>query len=366
MLAFDLSDTPLQPQEQELFRPWLDQLGLDEAVWPVFDRLFASATPHTRPQVLRARDGGRLRAAAILVRCGRYGQALFARPSLVTLLDLLAPPLHLWFRYGCGMDMMSNPGFFADPDEADDLVGAMAAWLKRHTLATMIYDYSDRAALYPEASELPGLPHALIETAGMTETSDYTGTFGKIGRKVRRFRNKGGTFERIEGPLSDDDLAALRDCFVSTAERSAVPLPYQDLYLASALATSGAGLQNVHHFVARLDGELLGYQAAVQSGKHLNALHGAFDRRRKTTYNAYDLLFIEMVDFALEHNVDSIDVGSVLNQTKQKMVNATVPMSYFLLSRLGPLQTGLAAFLKTTRVQSAEQQRFREATPPTD
>jgi len=41
--------------------------------------------------------------------------------------------------------------------------------------------------------------------------------------------------------------------------------------------------------------------------------HGAFDRNHATTYHAYDLLFVEMTLYAIEHDLKLIDVGSARN-----------------------------------------------------
>ena len=41
--------------------------------------------------------------------------------------------------------------------------------------------------------------------------------------------------------------------------------------------------------------------------------HGAFDRSHSTTYHAYDLLFVEMTMYAIEHDLKLIDVGAAHN-----------------------------------------------------
>jgi hypothetical protein len=107
-----------------------------------------------------------------------------------------------------------------------------------------------------------------------------------------------------------------------------------------------------------MDGEFLGYQAAIKTGQFLNALHGAFDRNRKTTYHAYDILFVKMTEFALEQGLKVCDFGAVLNYTKQKMVNKTLDMSYYLLSKYTFVQWFFHRFLKITKIQSNNQLKF--------
>jgi hypothetical protein len=114
----------------------------------------------------------------------------------------------------------------------------------------------------------------------------------------------------------------------------------------------------------KLNGEFLGYQAAIKTGTSLNALHGAFDRERKTTYHAYDILFVEMTGFAIENGLKTIDFGSVLNITKQRMVNNTIPMSYFMLSKYSFVQWFFYRLLKLTKIQGEKQMRFNEEYSP--
>ena len=59
------------------------------------------------------------------------------------------------------------------------------------------------------------------------------------------------TFELSDKFLSSEekDIASLRKCFISTSEKSIIYLPYQDLYLNSALATSKTKIDNVYYFI---------------------------------------------------------------------------------------------------------------------
>lgn len=138
-------------------------------------------------------------------------------------------------------------------------------------------------------------------------------------------------------------------------------LPYQDIYLRSAITTSSTKLDDVYYFIARLNGEFLGYQAAVKTGNYLNALHGAFDRERKTTYHSYDLLFVEMVKFAIENDFSMIDFGSVINTTNQRAVNNVVAMSYFLFSKYTLIQLILKKLLKISKIQREKQMQYNKS-----
>ena len=359
MYTFELNSTFLTKNEQEIFKDFLHHKNLDESIWGVFSCLFRSGTKHTTPMMLRVYDGSDLCGAAILIKCRKYGRALFHNSFLSRLINLAGIPFYLWIRFGCCMDMMSNPGFTRDPSKPDEICKAIAGFMKENFILTVIYDYTEHAASFPGAFTLPSLPHALIDTSKMSDLKDYTGTHKNIKHKIKSFRRKEGIVERVNNLLKKEDINSLHDCFIATSETSVFYLPYQDLYLESALNTSKTRLDNVIYFIARINGDFLGYQAAIKSGKNLNALHGAFDRRRDTTYHAYDLMFVEMTDYAIEQNLDLVDFGAVLNVTKQRMVNKIINMSYFLYSKYRFMQALFQLLLKQTRIQGKEQLQFR-------
>jgi hypothetical protein len=257
------------------------------------------------------------------------------------------------------MDMMSNPGFVRDPDRQEEIIREMVHQLSRKTLVCIITDYTSNISLYDKATPLPALPHALIDTSGMTSIADYTANFKNIHKKLKVFTRKGGEYVMVENKLDSEFITALKNCFIATSEKSIFYLPYQDLYLKSALHTSGTYLGNVYYFVAMMNGHFIGYQAAIKTGKHLNALHGAFDRNLKTTQHAYDILFAKMTEFAIKNGLEIIDFGAVLNRTKQRMVNRTLEMSYYLMSRNRIIQWFFGLLLKHTRIQGSEQLKFR-------
>ena len=242
---------------------------------------------------------------------------------------------------------------------AEEVYRAACHFLKKNSLLTIITDYTENAGLYDGASILPALPHALIDCSGMTSIEDYLQDFKNIKRKLKVFKNKGGEYIRVEQKLDNEQLASLKRCFISTSENSVFYLPYQDLYLNAAMTTSSTSIENVHYFIAMMEGEFLGYQAAIKTGKYLNALHGAFDRDRQTTHHAYDILYVKMTEFALENGLKTCDFGAVLNYTKQKMVNKTIDMSYFLLGKNAMVQQIFSWFLQTTKIQSNKQLKFK-------
>jgi len=360
MYTFELTEQFIPVKERAIFRDFLQFYGIDEGVWEIFDGLFNSKTKGTVPLLLRVYENSDFAGAAVILRCSRYGNSLYDNKLMADFCDLLHIPFYLWIKFGCCMDMMSNPGFVRNPAKSNLIYSAIADHLGKHSWMTMINDYTMNSDLYPNAVLLPALPHALIDTSTMTELDDYINLHKNIRRKYQIFKKNGGTFHTIHNVLEAKDIETVRKCFISTAEKSVFYLPYEDLYLSSALLTSSTPINNVIYFIARLNGEFIGYQAALKTGECLNALHGAFDRDRPTTYHAYDLLFVEMTQYAIEHNLKLIDVGAVLNTTKQRMVNCTRPMSYFMLSRKPIIRWIFYMITKHSKIQGREQMRFYE------
>lgn len=95
----------------------------------------------------------------------------------------------------------------------------------KNGMLTIITDYTNNASLFQNSSILPALPHALIDCSEMSSLEDYLGNYKNIKRKIKTFRNKGGEYLRVEGKLSEQQLLALRRCFISTAENSVFYLP---------------------------------------------------------------------------------------------------------------------------------------------
>ncbi len=357
--TFELSDKFLSIEEIELFEDCLNYYNLDNSIWEVFSCLFNSSAENTKPNLLKAYKDGYLFGVAIVIKCKRYGKSLFNNKLLSGLINIFNIPFYLWIKFGCCMDMMSNPGFVKDPEKSDEVFRAMLLYLKENSLLTFINDYSENIGLYESATILPALPHATIDCSSMRSIQDYTKNHKNIKRKIMVFKNKHGEFKRIDKQLNKEQLNSLKRCFLSTSEKSVFYLPYQKLYLNAALTTSSTNLENVYYFIATINDEFIGYQAALKTGKYLNALHGAFDRNLRTNYHAYDILFVKMTEFALEKKLQIIDFGAVINYTKEKMINKSKEMSYFIYSKYSIIQKVFKIILKLTKIQGAEQMKFR-------
>lgn len=72
----------------------------------------------------------------------------------------------------------------------------------------------------------------------------------------------------------------------------------------------------------------------------------------------YEMLFVKMVEFAIENGLKSIYFGSVINISKKRMVNKTLEMSYYLFSKCPFLQWMMTKLLKISKIQGKAQMQF--------
>jgi hypothetical protein len=359
MYRGELTEHFLTDEEKNIFSDHLDLLGLEENVWDMFECMFESKTRHTYPLVLRLYKDEKLEGTCIIILCRKSGRSLFRNRLLAGVINIFRFQTHLWIRFGCCVDMMSNPGFVRDPGHHDEVIAEMMKFLAKNTFLTIVTEYPENQHLYPKATVHPGLPNALIDTSGMSGLEDYTSRYKNLRRKLKKFASKGGKYSLVESQLNAAQLEALKACFISTSEKSELYLPYQDLYLSSALHTGSTSLRNVYYFIAEMNDTFIGYQAAIKTGKYLYGLHGAFNRNLHSNYHAYDILFVRMTEFALANGLEKIDYGVVINSTKQKMVNKTLELSYFVMSKHRMIRWIFSQMLRATRIQSRDQLRFR-------
>ena len=202
--TFKLTDKFLSGEEQLVFDEFLNFQGLDSSIWEVFASLFRSGVKNTQPIMLRIFSDAELCGAIVLTRCSGYGKALFDNKLLAGMMNLFSIPYYQWIKFGCCMDMMSNPGFVRSPELADEVYKAAIRFLKKYSILTIITDYTENSSLYDGASILPALPHALIDCSGMISIQDYLQDFKNIKRKLKVFKNKGGEYIRVEQKLDNE------------------------------------------------------------------------------------------------------------------------------------------------------------------
>lgn len=345
-LAFTLTSDRITADEQAVFQADLDSMGLDECVWDVLNSTLQTGTDASTPMVARAYSGDRLAGAALVYECRKSGDCFFD-PPISRLMDLPGLPMFFWLRYGTTVDHCANPGFVAEGvDRRDFVEQAVRFLLKRYLLGTVV-EYATAPAL-PGARSAPFVDTGVIDTSQMSDVSDYLSIGKNLSRKLKKFRNKGGEVRVFEGAIPPELQRSALDAFETLDVL--VRTPFQDNYLNMVKANTSIDGSGMVHFVALLDGQYAGHQSFCRSGQALHCQAGAFDRRMKSTYHAYENIIVSSVEYALNHGLQRIDYGPVLNETKMKMMTRFIPIEMRTYARYRPVAAGIPYLFRLSKL----------------
>ena len=348
---FTLTREPVNPVEQACFADDLARLGLDEIAWLVLNGTTMTSTPTSIPKVLRGYRAGRLAGVAVVMECRAVGQSLFAQSRMAKLIDALALPIPIWLRQGALTDAGANPGFVAAGVERSDFVAEAARFLRRtYLLGGILEGIDERTA--GEYAAFPFCAYGVVEVEGKQSVDELYADSKNLRRKVNKFRNKGGEIELIRGALAPELSDTVIRCMNSV--KAVLISPFQDNYNNMVLRASSHASERIVHFIARLQGECVGYHSFAQSGKSLHCLSGAFDRTRHSTYHAYENLILANINYCLEQGLHSIHYGMVVNETKAKMMSRFIPIEQRYFVRFSALNVLARKFLSMTRLTSPE------------
>jgi hypothetical protein len=138
MYTFELTDKYLTNGGKDIFEEYLKYNGLDISIWEVFSCLFNSGAKNTKPLLLKVFKDNSLYGVTIVIKCKKYGRSLFNNKLLSGLINMINIPFYLWMKFGCCMDMMSNPGFVKDPGKSEEVFKASLRYLKENVNKNLI------------------------------------------------------------------------------------------------------------------------------------------------------------------------------------------------------------------------------------
>jgi hypothetical protein len=342
--TFDLSDRPFDRAERDALAADLHGLGSDPSLLEVWSATVSTASRLTRPQVLRAHDGRDLAGAAVVLVCRDYGASFFASPALTRALRA-GPPIWYWERTGLGTDGHSGPAVVAAGVRREDLVAAAVRWLGRRFLVGTVVEHPDEP-VRPGQLEWPGTGVSTMAAAAGAQP--LLREHRNLARKVRRFANRGGRVERLDGPLPPALLARLVETY---GVRRPINPPFVELYPEMVAAHCSVASDRLVHLVAHLDGGPVGYHSWWRSGTRLSLLSGAFLRPPGGTAHAYENVLLESVEAARQVGADLLDLGPTVNAVKVSLADQTPTVLRFV-SRHAPVRAALAAALPRSRLST--------------
>ncbi|WPP49914.1 hypothetical protein [Catalinimonas niigatensis] len=332
---FTLTTQALPEHEQAVFETDLERLGLDSMVWTILNGSMEARTPYSEIRLLRAFCDDSLCGIAYIAICKRYGGCLFSNPWVAASLDLPSIPVFLWMQGTPAIDMLNNPGFVGAGISRSDFVRAALSYLQSRFLSGFVI----AAAAEKEKTasvRLPFVDYGIVEVAGQTNPEAYLAQFRNIGKKMHKFVNKGGRVVVVRGALSSAIQEEIINIYAHL--KPLITTPFQDNYTNMVRRASQMDTDKIVHFLTYLDEQLAGYHSFAHIGKNLYCLSGAFDRSMHSTYHAYENMIIATFRFGLDHQIDSIHYGPVLNPTKARMMNQFQPYEQRLYSRYDVLK----------------------------
>lgn len=348
-LKFTLTRDPVTAVEQAAFTDDLAQWGLDGRVWQVWNMLLQTGSRHVRPKVVRgyAADG-RLAGIALIEHCGHTGKSLFANRLLAFMVDHPSFPIFYWERTGLLTDGHSNPGFVAAGLDRHEFFLQAVTFLQKKYMQGCVVDFAD-ADGGKNYVATPFARAGWIDLRGVQTADELYANSKNLRRKIRKFANKGGVIEIVRGPAAPEVQTAALTCMRSNP--LTLLAAFQDNYENMIQASLVTPNPDIVHFVARLEGEIVGYHTFAIVGQRLICLSGAFDRTRHTTFHAYENVLLTSIEFALAEGLTGIETGPIVNATKDKMVPGQRPTEIRFYTRWTPMRLMLPTMLRQSRLR---------------
>lgn len=351
-IVYSVSDRMLSAAERHSLGPSLEAVGGDDTVWLVFDTMSRVCTPATGFRVLRVHEESRLIGAAFLFRCRHWAKALFKQGYLHVPADFLRLPAHIWIRVGLCAEGIANPGFVHPDYGYDAVISGMLRHLQQNALGTIVIDEVANAPLHRTRSQFAYVSDGRIDLKDIETVDAFRASHNNLKRKVKWFTNKGGRIESVHGRLNQDVIAQCQGFVRATVRTSLVYSPFQDCFDQTVERTCTLNSERVVHFLAKMNGTLIGYHTFVKFGRSLRMIHGAFNRDLTTTHHAYENIILETVRYSLASGLSTVHFGPVFNETKRRMMTDTSRAALFFYSNNPIIRAVIPRIFPYTRMQS--------------
>lgn len=267
-------------------------------------------------------------------------------------------PIYVWVRQGVCADILSNPGFVADGFDYKQTISSILEYLRKISPCLTVIDSAENAFLHQGTKVFPYPKDGVITLEGMGDIEEYLNIHSNLKKKVRKFTKDGGIIETRNGAFNKEMLDVIEKCILATMSKSVIRTPFQDHFPTMILQTCYLNSDRMVHFIARMNQQFLGYHSFIHTGSSLRLVHGAFDRTLDTTQHSYENIMTAATDYAIRRGLKTVYFGPVMNETKNRLMNQTIPTNVFL-SCNNPLYKMLIPFLyEKSRMQAKEFIRF--------
>jgi hypothetical protein len=335
VLRFTFDRRPLEPAERAVFAEDLARWGVDESLLIALDGLLQTGTPDVIPRVLRGYRGDRLVFVAHPIVCRRMMRSFF--PGRVgAMADLLPAPTVCWTRHDPGVDLCGSPGFIDTGEDGCELRREAIGFLSRRHVSVSVLEEASSEAVSP-CLETPMMDVGRYR-CGAGDLERLFTARRHLKRKVSKFRNQGGAVDIVHGALPEAERQAVLRCVAGAAANGLMRIPYQENYVPMVRWATLGRAPGLLHIFARINGEIVGYHAFLETGRALACLSGGFDRNLRT-YHAYENVLLEAMQYAETRGLERVDFGPVTNPSKAAVMPRSGSLVVRVYSALAPVRS---------------------------
>lgn len=358
MYTLELSSIPLTPAEKSIFSCHLLELGLDDNIWVIYEKFLQVTSVFSRPLIARVKKDNETFACMFLIECKDYGPTLSRLKIVKYMARKLSIPVYIWIKAGIAAEICANPVFINKNAGSDNEMGEILDLLRKKFFLLFIHDLTGNAHLHPESVVMPYPDEGIIDTGKFVTIHDYLADHHNLQKKLKGYQKIGGRIEIIEGRLDEHIVKKIKECVISTAERSVFKLPYQNDY--PDMCTGSANIENLNiiHFICRSDEDFYGYHSFIVFKNQIRCLNGAFNRNLATTYHSYENMIYRVVEYAIENKIQTVYFGPTLNETKKRMMNRFIQTQLYVSSNMPLVLKLFTPVLKRSRLHARELLEF--------
>lgn len=350
--TLNLSSVPLTPNEKPMFHSHLTELGLDKNIWDVYEKFLQATSVYTKPLIARVKKDKETFACMFLVECWDYGSTLSKLKIVQYLARKLSIPVIVWMKAGIAAEIFASPVFINKSVGNNQELIHILNLIRKKFFILFIHDFADNAFLHPKSIVMPYTDEGIIDTSGYSTIHDYLSNHRNLKKKLKSYQKVGGRIDVIKGRIYEPLVKKIKECVISTGEKSIFKLPYQNDYPDMCAGSASIDNENVIHFFCRSDEEFYGYHSFIMFKNQIRCLNGAFNRNLSTTHHAYENMIYRVVEYSIENKIQTVYFGPVLNETKKRMMNSFIQTKLYVSSNLPFILKMFAPVLRMSRLNA--------------
>jgi hypothetical protein len=358
MYTLNLSSIPLTTLEKSCFHDHLLELGLDDYIWVIYEKFLQLGSEYSKPLIIRVRKENEIFACMFLIECKDYGPTISSLQIVKYMAKTLSIPVYIWMKAGIGAEICANPVFINKNAGSHNELGEILSLLRKKFHLLFIHDLASNAFLHPTSVVMPYPDESIIDTRGYTTIDDYFAEHHNLKKKLKEYQKIGGRVEIVEGSLAKHFVEKIKECVISSGERSVFKLPYQNDYPDMCKGSATIDNHNLIHFLCRSDDEFYGYHSFIVFKNQIRCLNGAFNRNLPTTHHAYENMIYGVVAYAIENKIQTVYFGPTLNETKKRMMNRFLPTQLYISSNVPLFLKLFVPILRRSRLNAKELLEF--------